>query len=111
MGKVEQYRQYVQEVLARFGDHKPAYGDVKVEMIFDTQRDHYQIVHVGWNKKQRVYGVVIHLDIEEEKVWIQWNGTEVDLASELMAMGVAKQDIVLGFHSSFMRKFTEFAPG
>ena len=62
--------------------------------IFDTERNHYQIVHVGWENKQRVYGCSMHIDIKDEKIWIQWNATEIDIANELVEMGVAKQDIV-----------------
>ena len=50
MAKLETYRQYIQELLTKYA-FKPAYGDVEVETIFDTQRDHYQILNVGWDKK------------------------------------------------------------
>lgn len=111
MARLEEYRQYVQQLLIKYASYKPAYGDVEVETIFDPERDHYQIVHVGWENKHRVYGCSMHIDIKNEKIWIQWNGTEVDIADELVQMGVLKQDIVIGFHSPSMRKFTDFAMG
>lgn len=111
MARLEEYRQYIQQLLIKYASYKPAYGDVEVETIFDLERDHYQIVHVGWENKRRVYGCSMHIDIKNEKIWIQWNGTEVDIADELVQMGVLKQDIVIGFHSPSMRKFTDFAMG
>lgn len=51
MEKLAQYRQIVQEALLEHGKQKHAYGDVEVETIFDTERDHYQIVYVGWEEK------------------------------------------------------------
>lgn len=111
MARLEEYRQYIQQLLIKYASYKPAYGDVEVETIFDLERDHYQIVHVGWENKHRVYGCSMHIDIKNEKIWIQWNGTEVDIADELVQMGVLKQDIVIGFHSPSMRKFTDFAMG
>ncbi len=51
----------------------------------------------------------MHLDIKGEKIWIQFNATEVEIAQELVEMGVPKQDIVVGRPSPFMRQFTEFA--
>jgi hypothetical protein len=51
------------------------------------------------------------MDIKDNKIWIQWNGSEKDIAAELVANGVAKEDIVLGFQTPFMRKFTEYAVG
>jgi hypothetical protein len=40
-----------------------------------------------------------------------WNGTEDDIAADLVVAGVPKEDIVLGFQSPFMRQFTEYAVG
>lgn len=111
MAKIEEYRQYVQQLLTKYSSYKPAYGDVEVETIFDLEREHYQIVHVGWENKQRVYGCSMHIDIKGEKVWIQRNRTEVDIADELVTMGVLKEDIVIGFHSPSMRRFSEYAVG
>ncbi|HAG80888.1 MAG TPA: XisI protein, partial [Cyanobacteria bacterium UBA12227] len=42
-------------------------------------------------------------------IWIQHNMTELDIAQELVRLGVPKEDIVLGLHSPFMRQFTEYA--
>ncbi|MFN6539298.1 MAG: element excision factor XisI family protein [Nostoc sp. EkiNYC01] len=53
----------------------------------------------------------MHLDIKNEKIWIQHDGTEGGIADELTNRGVPKQDIVLAFHSPFKRQFTEFAVG
>ncbi len=111
MGKLDEYRQYIQEMLGKYASYKPAYGEVEVETIFDTVRDHYQIVYIGWENKRRVYGCSIHIDIKNEKIWIQWNATEIDIADELVEMGVPKQDIVVGFHSPSIRRFTDFAVG
>jgi XisI protein len=66
---------------------------------------------IGWNQQKRIYGTTIHLDIQDEKIWIQQNTTEFDLASDLVEMGVPKQDIVIGFHTPKMRQLTGFAIG
>ncbi|NJO42492.1 MAG: XisI protein [Cyanobacteria bacterium CRU_2_1] len=70
-----------------------------------------QLVQVGWQNNRRVYGCILHLDIKDGKIWLQHNGTERQVADELVALGVPKQDIVLGFQSPSKRKFTEFAIG
>jgi hypothetical protein len=111
MEKLEKYRHCVEQLLLEYSQHKPSYGEVEVETIFDRERDHYQIVYLGWKQKRWIHSCVIHLDIKNEKVWIQWNGTEKDIASELVALGVSKEDIVLGFQTPFMRQFTDYAVG
>lgn len=103
------YRQLIKQILIEHSQNKPAYGDIEVETIFDTEHDHYQIVHVGWDGDNWVHSCILHIDIKGGKIWLQWNGTEDDIAVDLVAAGVPKEDIVLGFQSPFMRQFTEYA--
>jgi hypothetical protein len=109
MAKIDQYRHYIQEVIERHARHRPAYGEVELQLIFDTERDHYQLVHAGWHKNRRKYGCLIHIDIKDEKIWIQQDGTEVGVANELVALGVPKEDIVLAYQPLYKRPYTEFA--
>jgi hypothetical protein len=109
MARVEDYSAYVEELIKRYGKYKPAYGDVEVQMVFDRENHHYQLLNVGWNKNQRIRGCVLHLDIKDGKIWIQHDGTEVGVANELVEMGVPKQDIVLAFHAPYKRPYTGFA--
>ena len=52
---------------------------------------------------------MVHIDIINDKIWIQRDGTEDGIATELLSAGVPKDRIVLGFRSPEMRKHTEFA--
>lgn len=109
MADLIKYSEIVQKLLQ---DYAALSGDdptVATELIFDTVRDSYQLVHVGWHGDRHIYGCILHLDIRDGKIWLQHNGTENDIAAELVEMGVAKTDIVIGFHSPFKRQFTEYA--
>ncbi|MCL2933416.1 MAG: XisI protein [Trichodesmium sp. MAG_R03] len=109
MEKLEKYCHLVQGFLLEYSQNKPAYGEIEIQTIFDTVRDHYQILHLVWKKEHFIHSCSIHIDIKGEKNWIQWNGTEVDIAAELVINRVPKKDIVLEFQTPFMRKFTEYA--
>jgi hypothetical protein len=109
MADLIKYPKIVQQLLE---DYAALSGDdptVAIELIFDTVRDSYQLVHVGWHGDRRIHGCILHLDIRDGKIWLQHNGTENDIAAELVEMGAAKSDIVIGFHSPFKRQFTEYA--
>jgi hypothetical protein len=54
---------------------------------------------------------LLHLDIKNGKIWIQYDGTEDGIAYELLKLGVPYQDIVLGFQPARVRSDTEFAVG
>ena len=47
MAKLKVYREYVQRVLQEYSQYRPAYGDVTMQLLFDTERDHYQLLSVG----------------------------------------------------------------
>jgi hypothetical protein len=109
MDKLEQYRDCIKQTLQKYQQYTKADSAIEAQTIFDTEHDHYQLVYVGWENQRRVYGCVLHLDIKNEKVWIQHNGTEANIADELIDLGVSQTDIVLGFHSPYKRQFTDFA--
>jgi hypothetical protein len=111
MDKIEQYRQFIKQILTEHVQTETKSDTVKAELIFDSEHDHYQLAYVGWQGEKRVFGPVIHFDIQNGKIWIQYNGTEDHLAERLVEMGVPDSDIVLGFHSAFKRQFTHYAVG
>lgn len=108
MANLEHYRQCVQTLLNKHGNFKPNNGEIDNELIVDTIHDHYQLIYVGWNGLKRVYYSVIHFDIKESKIWIQQNMTDIDLAAELVNMGVPKEDIVLGLQPPYKRPYTGY---
>jgi hypothetical protein len=111
MDKLNHYRQIIQDILTAHGQIKPVYGEIEMELLFDTVRDRYQVIRAGWLQKKRVYGVLIHIDLKSDKIWIQYDGTEVGVANELVEQGIPKEDIVLAYHSQFIRQYDGFAVG
>lgn len=106
---VEQYRQWVQELLLERANRKQAVAAVEAQAVLDTERDHYLLLHTGWRGNRRTHGCSIHIDIKDGKIWVQHDGTETGIVNQLLEVGVPADDIVLGFHSPNMRQYTEFA--
>ncbi|GAA6617285.1 XisI protein [Scytonema sp. NUACC26] len=106
---VEQYRQIIQRLILERSQRRLAQEEIETQAVLDTERDHYLLLHTGWRGNNRTHGCSIHLDIKDGKIWIQHDGTEVGIATLLLEQGVPKEDIVLAFHSPYMRQFTEFA--
>jgi serine/threonine protein kinase len=109
---VEQYRQYIKQILSeraqRVANQWANEKEYAVQTVFDTEQDHYQLLHVGWRNNRRDFGCVLHLDIKDGRIWIQHDGTEEGIANRLVAMGVPHQDIILAFHEPAIRKYTDF---
>jgi hypothetical protein len=113
MEKLVKYRQVIKNLLFEHSKIKYGYGngDVETQIISDTENDHYQVLYVGWEEEKWIHSCILHIDIKDNKIWIQWNGTEDDIAADFVEQGVSKEDIVLGFHHPFMRKFSKYAVG
>lgn len=99
MDRVNEYRQIVRDFLQNF-----AADDPEAQLIYDTERDRYLVMHVGWRGDYRIYGCAMQLDLIEGKVWIQHNSTEIIIDQELIGRGIAPQDIVFGFRSPSVRE-------
>ena len=110
MGRIEKYRTCICQLLTNKAtqEQNNPNEEIECQLVFDTEHDHYQLLDVGWEDLKRIYHCFIHIDIKDGKVWIQRNMTEADLAEELIEMGVAREDIVLGLHPPYKRPFTGY---
>lgn len=108
MDQLTQYRNAVRALLLQYSQNEPANGEIEVQLLFDAERDHYQLVDLGWEEHRRIYNPVMHLDIKNGRVWIQRNQTDEQIAEQLVALGVAKSDIILGLQPPNLRQYTEY---
>jgi hypothetical protein len=109
MDKLERYREIVRRLVEEYASYKPSHGQIETEAVVDRARDHYEVMHVGWDGERRVHGCVIHIDIRGGKIWVEYDGTNQPVVDELLAAGVPPEDIVLGFHPAALRHLTGFA--
>ena len=109
MDTLTRYRHIVRELIHTYASYTPSHGCIKTEPVIDTEHDHYEVIHVGWDGMHRVHGTVVHVDIIGEKIWIQYDGTSRPVAEALLAAGVPREAIVLGFHPAEVRQYTDFA--
>jgi hypothetical protein len=102
-------KQAILKVLQDYLDYLKDVPDTNLQIIADEKNHHYLLLEASWQGNRRIYGPTIHLDIIDNKIWIQHDGTEEGVANELVAMGIEKQQIVLAFKSLERRKITDFA--
>ncbi len=106
--KIDRYRKLVKSLISNYASSDIANDNAEVQLLLDTDRDHYQWMNVGWQGSDRIYRCVMHFDIKDGKVWLQQNLTDRDPAEELVNMGVAREDIVLGLQMPSKRLYTDY---
>lgn len=114
MEDVNELRQIIEKVLTEKADFYRRINDQTadenmVETVFDREKDKYVLFNIAWEKYERTYYSVAHLDIINGKIWIQKDATEEGIATDLENLGVPKDKIVLAFHSPTLRKYGEYA--
>lgn len=109
MDTLTQYRKIIKEVLKPYTQIPYSHGEIVCQSVFDETSDRYLLVTLGWDKNKRIHGCLIHLDIINSKIWVQRDETEDGVTYELVAAGIPKDSIVLGFHPADVRPHTGYA--
>lgn len=109
MDRINQYQPLVEQVLTHYLELNYANAAIQNEPIFDRETGQYVVMSSGWQGVRRIHGCLLHLKIQEGKIWIERDGTEYGIANELVAAGVPRDAIVLGFYSRAARQYTDFA--
>lgn len=109
MDDVSRYREIVRDLILEYAAYKPSVGEIRVEAIIDEQKGHFELIHAGWAGSHRVHGSVIHIDIVDGKVWLEYDGTSEVIAEKLVEAGIPKDRIVLAFKPPDIRPETGYA--
>lgn len=99
----------VKQILERIARIPSVTGDIELGTIFDDKQHRYQVIAQGWQGKKRTHGCLIHIDIKGEKIWLQHDSTDANIAESLIERGIPKERIVLGFLPESVRPYTGFA--
>ena len=111
MDKLNCYRELIKKILIEYNQLASQHPNSNVDSLLalDENRDQYIWFQTGWMQKKRVRGITVHIQIKNDKIWVEEDWTEEGIANELLKLGVPSSDIVLGFHPPESRQFTEFA--
>ncbi|WP_129633039.1 XisI protein [Candidatus Oscillochloris fontis] len=109
MDTITHYRNVIQQVLLEYTKTPYARGDIQCKPVFDTVRNSFMLITEGWDGVRRIHGCLVHVEIIDEKVWVQRDDTDRGITYHLVESGVPKEQIVLGFHDPKVRPFTGYA--
>jgi XisI protein len=109
MDKIAFYQKNIKEILEAYIATMPPKDEEEVYLVEDPFKMHYLIYNNHWRGSSRIYGCILHVRIKSEKVYVEYDGTDVGFADEFVAAGIPKLDIVLAFHAPAKRPYTGFA--
>jgi hypothetical protein len=82
---------------------------VETVIVADRERDHYQLLHLGWQGERRIFDTAVYLRLHAGKIWIEHNALPDRVGELLVEAGIPREQIVLGFQPPQWRSLTDFA--
>lgn len=100
MDNLAKYRRIIKKIVEKYGKFQSSVGNVETYAVCDKHTDNYLVIDVGWLAFGRQHAMPIHIRIKDEKVWVEWDGTDQEIIQQLINAGIPEGDIVLGFEQS-----------
>ena len=70
------YHSDIQHIFKSYIDFLGNDDDTQLEIVMDDQHQRYLLLEIGWYNGRRIYGTLLHIDIINDKLWIQQDDTE-----------------------------------
>lgn len=104
MDKALNYQKAILQFLEAYANVKPfGWKNVQNQIVADRDRNHFQLVRVGWHNGEHIHYAVFHFDLVGNKVIVQENRTDIPIVDELIELGIQRQDIQLAFQEEFAK--------
>ncbi len=109
MAAVDIYRKIIVTLLNNMAESISVNSGIDKVVIADHASDNYMLLFVGWDHGYREMNIGVYFRIRDGKIWLEANYGPDEVAEDLVAAGVPRTDIVLGFQPDFLRPLTNYA--
>ncbi len=90
-------REIVKQVILRYAQFRPSHGNIRLDTVFNETQDHYALMQIGWDGGRRVKGNLIYVTLQDNKVYVEYDGMEHGITQDLIDGGIPETQIVLAF--------------
>lgn len=109
MDQLNFYQKTIKSTLEAYIASDSLRSDEELYLVCDDVKKHYLLYHNRWRGMIRNYGCLVHIRIKNDKIYIEYDGTDEGFGDVFANAGVPKLDIVLAFHAPCKRPHTGFA--
>jgi DhnA family fructose-bisphosphate aldolase class Ia len=85
--------------------------EIEYFIVSDKINHQYQVLASGWQGMKRTFGVVVHIRLKNNLIWVEEDNTDYGVVEEMVRLGIPKNQIVLAFHAPYKRPYTGYATG
>ena len=109
MAPLEELRRAITQVFDEWEGLPSEISRFRIEGVMDVNADRYTLTHIDFDGERYKSHLLAQLEIRDSKIWILTDNTEEGIATELVAAGIPKAQIVLGYYSPAMRQQGDYA--
>lgn len=100
--------QIVRDLVEEIGNMVPSDEFSETQAVLDLEGGHFVLFDIGWQDTKRVYLPFVHIDVKEDgKIWVQHDGTDLNIAGLLTEKGIPQNEIVIGYKAPHVRQRME----
>ncbi len=77
----------IPQVLGEYSDDFNRSSNILLQLIADREAKHYQVAMIGWENKKRYFGALVHFDIQNKKIYLEYKGKKEDFLKKIEVLG------------------------
>lgn len=87
----------VKQVINQYAQLTPSHGQIRLDTVFDDAQNRYALMQTGWSRGQRIRGNLIYITLQNNQIYLEYDGIEQGITQDLINLGVPAEQIVLAF--------------
>ncbi|MGK7946736.1 MAG: element excision factor XisI family protein [Microcystaceae cyanobacterium] len=93
VSRLDLHRKIVKDVLTEYSDiNQTDETTTETALAFDDIHNQYLLILMGWHKDERIKSVMIHIRLNNDKVWIEEDWTEEGVVTDLLLEGIKAEE-------------------
>ncbi|MBN2089563.1 XisI protein [candidate division KSB1 bacterium] len=91
------YSEAVKQIIVHYAKLRPSHGNIRLDPVFDDTHQRYSLMQTGWDQGRRIRGNIIYITIQNDKVFIEYDGLEHGIINDLVKAGIPEKQIILAY--------------
>jgi hypothetical protein len=100
---LKSYLPVVEAIVREWGASESLLENVETEIICDHEQGIYLLLSTGWHGYKRIHSLAFHARVRDNKLWIEWDGTDPSMTEEMFHRGVPRECVVFGWQHPSLR--------
>lgn len=110
MDRIKEYQHIIRKELNSWTKNTDSdMPDIAYQLIENKQHTQFVLLCLGWHEQVYQHDLLIHIQIEKNKIWIQEDKTGVGISKILKDKGIPSSIIVHGFEEPILRDVSNLA--